>query len=1022
MDFSSVTPANLSAIDSLIGCSGRVYCANQTFTSNTSIMVGSTNITGVPSTNTYRYDGSQNTFRIGAVNVSGNLAFVASVGSIQKGFSENVTVNYQMLLPTPANTTQRYYFFADPNDECPSGGVGNSINSTLSGYIFDSSSSAVSNATVNVVGTIVNSNSSGFYNISFEVLPGTYNVIVQKTNYRVTVGNVTVTFSNATTYKNFTLYEEITGSLITSNISGLVKDSNGTSISNANISIGNTSTSSSSNGAYSLSTTLPAGTHPIIAFKTNYDNYYAYLVVNSSNSQINHNITLISSNLNTFSSGPYATREDNKHKEYDKAKQSAEEAGQDYWVSTKEIRLQIRKNTFVEQTISLYNFKAETMTVTSSVSPELKDILELEKTSLSIPSESSDDLIVRIYGTEELGTYEGSISLGGSIEQTIPVYIEIVDNRIPIEAMFLDIELSRDTVSPGDSVKYRVTMQNLLVSERYQVSLDRSLVDESGKIIASNEEEIVELKNSLTLTGNIKVPSETPEGNYLMKVRAKFLEYSQDVEVPLKITIPLYLNSFFGIPIWAILATISGISFFMFNLFLYKHYSNKKKRYHIELNYNLLPKEGPRSIKLGKIAEKQLPAYYDLDMLTTHSIIAGATGGGKSIAAQVLIEEALMKNTAVIVFDPTAQWSGMLRKCDDKRMMSFYSRFNLKESDARAFPGNVRQIRNARQLISIEKYMTPGHIQIFTMNKLDPSEIDTFVSGVIAQIFRSDPKENPTLKVILVFDEVHRLLPKFGGRGQGFLQIERACREFRKWGIGVMLVSQVLSDFVGEIKANINTEVQMRVTEESDLNRVKERYGLDYLKSLVRADVGIGMVQNAEYNRGLPYFINFRPILHNTRRLSDEILEKYNSYGEIIEDLEYQIQQLEQEKVDTFDLKMELKLVKDKLMIGNFTIVDIYLDGIRPRITKQWEKLGKKPRAKEIELVSEDDINASLQAAKKERASWEKDNKTPEKEKPTEIVKASNSQINKNPEEIVIQEKDDFNKESKNQEVTKNKK
>ncbi|MEK6915082.1 MAG: hypothetical protein AABW89_00895, partial [Nanoarchaeota archaeon] len=230
------------------------------------------------------------------------------------------------------------------------------------------------------------------------------------------------------------------------------------------------------------------------------------------------------------------------------------------------------------------------------------------------------------------------------------------------------------------------------------------------------------------------------------------------------------------------------------------------------------------------------------------------------------------------------------------------------------------------------------------------------------------------------------------------------------------------SDFVGEIKANINTEVQMRVTEESDLNRVKERYGLDYLKSLVRADVGIGMVQNAEYNRGLPYFINFRPILHNTRRLSDEILEKYNSYGEIIEDLEYQIQQLEQEKVDTFDLKMELKLVKDKLMIGNFTIVDIYLDGIRPRITKQWEKLGKKPRAKEIELVSEDDINASLQAAKKERASWEKDNKTPEKEKPTEIVKASNSQINKNPEEIVIQEKDDFNKESKNQEVTKNKK
>jgi len=42
------------------------------------------------------------------------------------------------------------------------------------------------------------------------------------------------------------------------------------------------------------------------------------------------------------------------------------------------------------------------------------------------------------------------------------------------------------------------------------------------------------------------------------------------------------------------------------------------------------------------------------------------------------------------------------------------------------------------------------------------------------------------------------------------LQVERACREFRKWGMGVMLISQVLNDFVGEIKANINTEVQTK--------------------------------------------------------------------------------------------------------------------------------------------------------------------------------------------------------------------
>jgi len=254
------------------------------------------------------------------------------------------------------------------------------------------------------------------------------------------------------------------------------------------------------------------------------------------------------------------------------------------------------------------------------------------------------------------------------------------------------------------------------------------------------------------------------------------------------------------------------------------------------------------------------------------------------------------------------------------------------------------------------------------LNKLQPKDIDVFIANVIRQIFKSDPKESPTLKVLLVFDEVHRLLSKFGGSGEGFLQIERACREFRKWGLGVMLISQVLNDFVGEIKANINTELQTRTLEESDLERIRTKYGEGFLKSLVRAEVGVVMFQNAEYNRGRPYFINFRPILHSTRRLPDEELEKYNKYNDLVDDLEYSIDALEKEKVDTFDLKMELKLVKDKIMSGSFSVVEIYLEGLKPRVDKEWEKLGKKAPKRKIELVSEEEIQKATEEAKKEHA------------------------------------------------------
>ena len=141
----------------------------------------------------------------------------------------------------------------------------------------------------------------------------------------------------------------------------------------------------------------------------------------------------------------------------------------------------------------------------------------------------------------------------------------------------------------------------------------------------------------------------------------------------------------------------------------------------------------------------------------------------------------------------------------------------------------------------------------------------------------------------------------------------------------------------------------MRTRDEGDLNRIKTKYGEEFLQSLVKASVGVGMFVNPAYNHANPYFINFRPILHNTRRLSDEELDRYNQYNDQVEELEYQVEQLEELKIDVFDLKMELKLVKDKIMVGNFSVVDIYLEGLKPRIVKQWEKLGKTPKKKQIE-------------------------------------------------------------------------
>src|SRR3989344_3978969 len=949
---------NLALIDAYTVCnpneidpnlsSQHVDCAVNTFTSNTSFMVGSTNITNVSYTHSYKYDGNNTAFDIGVLNDTtkigyGALVYAAHISSLQRGYSNSVLVNYQMILPSRSNSSTTYYFFTDPYDECPQGGLGENINSTLYGYVKDINNNTLSNVSVVAAGYSILTNSQGFYHLSFLGASGNHTVLGTKSGYDVYYTTISINFSSYIIPLNFTMNISTPGfnATLTPLVYGYVFDENNAALEGVSVYFGGSNTTSNSSGYYSFYPTVFVGQNPIIAIKTDYNNYYSIINITSSNTTINHNISMVSSSIDySYSTGPYSTGPYSVNKESSaQASEQAKQAGQDYWINTKDITEEVRRNTFIEKPIGIYNFKGSTMTISISLSSSLNEIVKLEKNSLVIAPNSFGEFMVTLYGIKEPGVYNGSITVSGDITQEIPVSIKIVERNFPVETLLAEISLFDRVVSPGSELRYKLDLQNLLQDQGYKLFLDIKVKDENKANTFISLSDQAEIINSLTLLNRVGIPENLTEGNYVLDIGISYLNLFTSVTAPFIVSKPLYLYSVLGIPLWVFFVIISFISFVFLNLFLYKVYKDRKKRYRIELDYSTLPKPGKRVVRLGNIAETNRPSYFELERLTTHAIVAGATGMGKSISAQVIIEEALLNNVAVIVFDPTAQWSGMLRKCDDKKMLSFYPKFGLKPGDAKAFKGNVRQIKDARQVIDIKKHMNPGQIQIFSLNKLQPKDIDVFVANVIRGIFESGPEESPDLKLLLVLDEVHRLLSKFGGSGHGFLQVERACREFRKWGLGVILISQVLADFVGEIKANINTEVQTRTIEESDLERIKTKYGEEYLKSLVRAEVGVTMFQNAEYNRGKPYFINFRPILHNTRRLSDEELEKYNNYNDILDDLEYQIQQLEKEK----------------------------------------------PKKQELKLIAEDEIKKSIEEAKKSRQIFEKEEaKKVEKEKKEE--------------------------------------
>ena len=88
------------------------------------------------------------------------------------------------------------------------------------------------------------------------------------------------------------------------------------------------------------------------------------------------------------------------------------------------------------------------------------------------------------------------------------------------------------------------------------------------------------------------------------------------------------------------------------------------------------------------------------------------------------------------------------------------------------------------------------------------------------------------------------------------------------------MISQVLTDFKGAIRGNIGTEVQMHSRYEGDIKRVRERHGREISQLISKMPVSIGMVESAGMNKGNPYFIEFRPVLHSPLKLGEkEILD-----------------------------------------------------------------------------------------------------------------------------------------------------
>ncbi|MFT4309412.1 MAG: ATP-binding protein, partial [Candidatus Woesearchaeota archaeon] len=615
----------------------------------------------------------------------------------------------------------------------------------------------------------------------------------------------------------------------------------------------------------------------------------------------------------------------------------------------------------------------------------LLDIISIEPRSVELTAGSSVDVLLTIIAPEahESLTINGFVyaRVGDEI-LTVPVALKIEDrSELPrMQASIITPRLPLDGTVQFQ-VTYAYTYAPRSTSTLFEIDIEHTdssniMLSDSLRLNVTESFDRVFLYNLTGLdTGrySIRIKAVFSDPNGRERVLTSFVNFEITQNI-------LYRNvAVIGnrqILVWHIIVLLLTTIFFVYAFIRIRKEIQKRKRYQLPVDVRLLPQSDKRGY-IGYVAETNIRTFIDLHALKMHTLVAGSTGGGKSFAGQVIVEEALMKNVAVVVFDPTAQWSGFLRKQTNNTILKLYKKFGLDPGkDPRAFKGNIRRVENPLEILELKDYLKPGEITIIDCHKMTFEQIDYFVANTVSQVFMSELEESPDLKLLMVYDEVHRLLPKFGGSGAGFMQVERACREFRKWGIGMLLISQVLSDFIGQIKANINTEVQMRTRDEEDLKRLSLKYGEDLLRAVIKADVGTGMIQNSAYNRGRPYMVSFRPLYHAVERLTEVELKEYDKYNAKLLDYRDSMMQLESNGVDIMDLQVEIELTYDKMKEGKFDVVEIYVEELERKLKNMWDKIGKKPTSRKIKLLDEKMMEKYVELAKKQHYESEKKGET----------------------------------------------
>jgi KaiC/GvpD/RAD55 family RecA-like ATPase len=264
---------------------------------------------------------------------------------------------------------------------------------------------------------------------------------------------------------------------------------------------------------------------------------------------------------------------------------------------------------------------------------------------------------------------------------------------------------------------------------------------------------------------------------------------------------------------------------------------------------NILGRVALDDWKLGEFLYLPLRKYAQKGIL-----VSGASGAGKTVAAKVIVEELLEDGIPVLVFDSTNQWERLLERNTNDEMIDRYAEFGMRQSPKR-FKGKV--VQSASQLN--DPLSSEGVKIVDLSDTYDSGERVNKVAQILDQLLEyfQSQEDSDDLKLLIVVEEAHlwtlKEVPKDAVR---FL--DSAVRLLRKKGVGVMLVSQKISDFDPAMRSAMNISILFRTKYEGDLKTIARMLGGEMSAIVPKLPVGYSVYHLADV--GDAFVVAWRPL------------------------------------------------------------------------------------------------------------------------------------------------------------------